>query len=279
MIEVVRAGSHICVVDQGRQGYGRYGIPVSGAMDMQSYLCGQAMVGSSTPHLAIEMYRAGHQIRFSEDCTIALTGSEAAIEINDRLVETNQLYSILSEDILSIGKMSRGCRLYLSIAAEIQSTRYLGSAAAIPGITNHLLRTGDVLRFNKRTFNTTTARIKPLKIDLSANIECSRGPEYRVLSSEQQYWLDTTNFIISDQSNRMGIRTTGDVCPTPILSSILTSPTTCGTVQLPPDGLPIMLMRDAQTTGGYPRVLILSEPSINQLAQRRPGDTIRFLIK
>lgn len=276
MIEIVRSGSQLCLVDQGRQGYRKYGIPEAGPMDSHSYLCANSIIGNPSTAPCLELYESGHQFRFLSNTTIALSGASGDFHLDNQLISINQPVHVRAGSLLKIGKLSLGCRAYLAVAGGFDVKSILGSVMSLPGSEHALLSNGSRIEIKQPYHTLTKSRLKPIVINIEASIFCQPGPEYIMLDTAQRQWLLATDFHISHHSNRMGLRLNTAETSNFHNHTINTSAVTSGTVQLPPNGLPLILMRDAQTTGGYPRVLIISEPSMNQLAQRRTGSVVRF---
>lgn len=276
MIEVLRSGSHICVVDIGREGYQVMGVPVSGAMDMVSLARANSLLGNEMESAVLELYFSGHQLQFHCETYIALAGATADTKLGDRNIYNDEVIKVEKGDILSIGAMSIGCRIYLAVFNGMQSPQLLGSRSPLTGYSKKHINKGDLLIIEStpmplQRFATT----KSLSIDRTKKIECTIGPEWRRLSNQQRQTILSTIYTVNPQSDRMGYRLDGPSLENDSFQ-ILSSPVMAGTVQLLPNGLPIILMRDCQTTGGYPRILQVTSRDINQLAQRKPKDELQF---
>ncbi len=278
MIEVLRSGSHICVVDIGREGYQAMGVPVSGAMDMVSLARVNSLMGNKMNSAVLELYFSGHQLQFHCDTYIALAGATTDIKLGERKIYNDEIIKVNKGDILSIGAISIGCRLYLAVPYGIKSTQLLGSRSPLRGHSKKHIKKGDKIMIESSIISPHRyATTKALAIDRLKKIECYVGPEWRRLSNQQQQDILSTTYTITQQSDRMGYRLEG---PSLKIDSfqILSSPVMTGTVQLLPNGNPLILMRDCQTTGGYPRILQVTSTDINQLAQRKPLDEVQFKI-
>ncbi|MFT6811086.1 MAG: biotin-dependent carboxylase-like uncharacterized protein [Saprospiraceae bacterium] len=276
MIKVLRAGTYITLVDRGRYGYRRYGVPTSGPMDMQSATVANTLLSNSPEDALLELYMPGHRLQFSSSATIALAGAEASIELDNILIETNQVYKVKSGSILSIGKFRKGSYLYLAIKGGIESQIVLNSRSPLSTIFPRQIRTGDTLSINElKNPISTNVHIAPLRIDYNGAIQVRPGPEWHLLSDKDKDIITSTQYVISNQSNRMGFRMEG-LKTRDTYSGILSSGVMPGTVQLLPSGLPLILMRECQTTGGYMRILQIASDSINQLAQRSPDLKVIF---
>lgn len=278
MIEIVRSGSHICIVDIGRRGYQKYGVPVSGAMDLISLARANSLLGNNMNCATLELYLPGHQLQFHCNTFIALSGATADLKLNEKKIYNGQVIKVNEGDILSVGAMQQGCRIYIAVAQGIDSTILLDSRSPLSGYTNNKINKGDKINIGA-TPNTLKkhAVSKANLINKAKKIRCTIGPEWRKLPKQKQEAILSNTYLINQQSDRMGYRLNGpslDITPFQILSS----PVMTGTVQLLPNGLPLILMRDCQTTGGYPRILQVNAFDLNQLAQRQPQDKVQFTL-
>ena len=170
--------------------------------------------------------------------------------------------------------MNRGARLYLAFKNGINTERIVDSASPFPGQVQ-VFKKGHVFEINGATGQRINSAIIPFKMDPLKVLSCHIGPEWHYLSKNAQEQILAHSYTISPQSNRMGYRLEGKIIGESI-SPILSSGVLPGTIQLLPSGLPLILMRDCQTTGGYPRILQVGEIDINQLAQRKPGEKVRL---
>ena len=131
MITILRTGTDIAIVDQGRYGYRRYGVPSSGAMDIQSASSANALVGNDQDQALLEFYMPGHQILFSSPTTIAITGADAELLVDDTPILNNQAYHINPDSILSIGKITKGAYVYMAVKGGVVSQKLLGSSSPL----------------------------------------------------------------------------------------------------------------------------------------------------
>jgi allophanate hydrolase subunit 2 len=180
-------------------------------------------------------------------------------------------------DVLAFGKPINGFRAYLGVSGGFQSEKVLTSRSMYPGITEvSNIKKGDELLIEpKHHKNKTNATIKIRTDYLNEKvISVFRGPEFDLLNDNQINKLFSQEFTISKENNRMAYQL--DELITNDLDDIITSLVMPGTVQLTPSGKLIILMRDCQTTGGYPRILQLSENAVNILAQKTTGVKMRF---
>ncbi len=263
--------------DEGRLAGAQYGIPTAGAMDQKSFRWANHILHNSNHAVALEMAQPGLRIQFDQACQIALAGAQVAVSLNQTPLSNSTLISIAAGDLLEIGAFLSGSRLYLCIQGGFQVERYLGSGSDFESITSPSKRsTQEVLSYLPiPQHNPLGAKPKwETSWFESPEIEAYRGADWTLLSSAQQELIHSTTFHLSKFSNRMGIQLE-ELVPNQ-LEDLPTNPVFPGTVQLTPGGKIIVLMRDAGVTGGYPRILHLTEDGQSKLAQKRVGDPIRF---
>jgi biotin-dependent carboxylase-like uncharacterized protein len=263
--------------DEGRLSGAQYGIPSSGAMDQKSFRWANHLLKNKSNAVALELSQPGLQIQFTQACLIALIGANALVNLNQNKVSNSSLISITAGDILEIGAFLSGSRLYLCIQGGFQVERFLESGSDFESITFPSKRsTHDLLTY----FSYPQAQnlgAKPKWVTSwfeSPKIETYRGADWGLLSLAQQELICSTTFHLSKFSNRMGIQLEELVSNQ--LEELPTNPVFPGTVQLTPGGKIIVLMRDAGVTGGYPRILQLTEEGQSILAQKKLGESIRF---
>lgn len=278
MIEVITSGFYTTIQDLGRYGFHEYGVPYSGVMDAMSAKMANALLANHKNDAVIEITMTGPTLKFKSDTNISITGANMSPKINNNAISLNHNISIMAGDILSFGKLAYGFRSYLAVSGGFQTEAIMTSRSMYHGITTQsALKKGDVLpilEFNK----TTSASNSTIKINKThfndALLTVYKGPEFDNLSKIQQKQLISQTFTVSKDNNRMAYQLENPVKNklTPIITSLVQP----GTVQLPPSGQLIVLMRDGQTAGGYPRVLQLTYNAINKLSQKFTGNLIKF---
>lgn len=276
VIEILSPGLYTTVQDRGRIGYRAFGIPVSGAMDQLSADLGNKLLGNDSNAPALEINMVGPKLLFQDNANIAITGADLSAQVNGKSLKTNTIVTTRSGDVLSFGKLKYGCRAYLCIQNGFDVPVHFGSCSTYEKAQLGLpvLKKGMKLHFqdNSNLGLHQNSRIKPSSFLFEENtIDVFPGPEYNQMNEK---FLSET-FEITQDSNRMGYRLKGALSYRHS-KSILTSIVIPGTIQLPPSGNPVVLMRDCQTTGGYPRILQVTEMGINVLAQKKPGDQVKF---
>ena len=278
MIRVLKPGLWSSLQDRGRLGYRSLGVPLSGVMDALSADFANQLVGNPLSAAVLEFTAMGPELLFDKDAVIAITGATFGILINDCSKPINSVINISAGDTLKFTAPKNGWRGYLAIQAGFMSEVVLGSKSMYQGITKKgRIEKEDVLKMKltSEILKPKNEALFPLKYE-SNIIEVFEGPEYEILDDKTKEKLSQNIFSIHQHSNRMAtqIDGLGEVR----FEDILTVPVQPGTVQLTPTGRLLILMRDAQTTGGYPRVFQLTKHSLNILAQKRPNDNILFKV-
>ncbi|MBT8267138.1 MAG: biotin-dependent carboxyltransferase family protein [Bacteroidia bacterium] len=280
MIRVVHPGLYSSIQDQGRSGQQEYGVPVSGVMDAFSASLANTLVGNQQGEAVIEMTLQGPKLRFESPAMVSVVGANFTPVINGHLNHMNRAFNLKEGDLLSFERPTRGIRAYIAIAGGLNVDDVMGSKSMFAGITNQSrLQKNDCISIKnvKRDSITRNAGIKMKDRMTQQILHVYEGPEFELLTDLQKEAIMATNFTISNENNRMAYQLIERI-PNK-LPELITSMVMPGTVQLTPAGKIIILMRDCQTTGGYPRILQLSEESINLLAQKFSQDTIRFSLK
>lgn len=278
MIELLSSGFYTSIQDLGRFEYTAFGVPLSGAMDQNLSHLANLLVGNKPDKAVIEMTFLGPKIKFYSSEIIAISAPQAKIFLNERPVKVNHQINVKTDDILEVKNIKN--RSYLAVAGGLDSEEKLGSQSQYESITTTAkLQKGDCIKIKKtgQNFNKKHASVKyDLSIYDTENLELYVLPEYHQLQRNESKILTTKSFEISEQSNRMAYQLKATLPNT--LKAIKSVPVMQGTVQLTPQGKLIILMRDAQVTGGYPRIFQLTEKSINILSQKPLKSQIKFKI-
>ncbi|EAR12731.1 Allophanate hydrolase subunit 2 [Polaribacter irgensii 23-P] len=281
MLSVLKPGFFNSIQDKGRFGFAAIGVPVAGVMDESASELANSVLNNTLEAAVLEIYSGSCEFQFLCASFICISGGDFSAKINNQAIGLNKKISVFPNDIVSFGKAKYGARCYLAVAGGIQSEVKLNSRSFYKGITQDVfLKRGmkiailEVLK--SELVSNASIKVNALHFS-SSNIKCYKGPEFERLQADQQKKLIENFFSISKDINRMGYRLNETIPNT--LSSILTSAVLPGTVQLTPSGKLIILMRDCQVTGGYPRVLQLSEEAINCIAQKSTNSQFRFVLE
>jgi antagonist of KipI len=299
-LEIQKPGMLTTVQDTGRYGHQKEGIVVGGAMDTFALRLANRLVGNGEDEAALEITLTGPTIRFTQDLLISLTGADLSPMLNNEAIPMWRPVLVRQGDILSFGAPRSCCRSYLAVSGGLVVPRVLGSyatylQAGIGGYQGRPLQADDYIP----CLGATTTGMGLMEQISSGNpdhtyaswtpdpqlyppyepnptIRAIRGPEFELFSetSREQVW--TERFQVSAQSDRMGYRLQGVSLYLQEPTELLSTAVAFGTVQVPPEGKPIVLMADHQTTGGYPRIVQVISADLPILAQVVPGHTIAF---
>ena len=282
-ITIQRKGFYTTIQDKGRFGYASIGVPESGAMDRKAMLLANTLVNNTDNEAVLEYTLVGPTIQFQCDRHFVITGGTTVATLDKKTIRNNTVYLGRKGQILKLTKIIEGCRGYFAIAGGIQSSTVLGSKSLYAPITNvgYIHEPTEIIVGTSLYGTAKGARIKIReKTSVTSyihedSIHVYKGPEYDLLTPDIHKYIVETSFLVSKLWNRMAIhleQTINHNIPT-----IVTGPVIPGTIQLTPLGHMMILMKDCQTTGGYPRILQLSEHAMDILAQKKQGDALSFL--
>ena len=289
-LKIIKAGILDTVQDEGRFHYQQWGINPGGVMDRFSASLANALLGNELNNPVIELHFPASQFLFKQSCIICLAGADFSATINGVAVSNHQPLLLTANSLLSFTALQKGARCYLSIFNNLQLEKWLGSystnlKANAGGWKGRKLQKEDELSFSSLSlpakimedFLTLPWRYKEDEI-LSNEIEVIAGNEWAWLTTKNQTSFLNDHFTISNSSDRMGYRLQGEPLQQERQEQLVSSAVTFGTIQLLPNGQLIVLMADHQTTGGYPRIAHVTAVHLPRLAQRNPGDEVRFTL-
>lgn len=281
VLKVIRPGIFSALQDIGRFGYRHLGVPCSGASDRQSFIYVNATLHNPTNAPILEIFGQNAEFEVLNPVRIFIAGAFAIVTLDDLPVEFFGPLHVKSGQKLKIEKLINGAVVYVGIEGGFSAVPVMGSVSTISGSHLKPVSKNDILYSSSQTNISSVNHgiLKPIKINTNSHITITPGPEFEVLDNISQQRIFTSIFNITKDSNRMGYRLLGEMLTRNTTNDMLTSAVAPGVIQLLPDGQLIILMRDCQTTGGYPRILIVDESDINQLAQRNPGKNITFKLK
>lgn len=301
-IRVIRPGLLTTIQDIGRYGMQKYGVIVSGAMDFFALRVSNILVGNEEGEAALEITMIGPEIQFEEDALIAICGGNLSPKVNGVEIHEWRPIFIKKGSVLAFERPRSGFRAYLAIAGGldipiVMKSRSTYLRAGIGGFHGRSLKEGDVLRL-KPLSKKAVRRIRYLHGKLETGsfaasewyistdilpdyqpnpiVRAIRGGQFHWFSEESRRLFFTEEFQVTPQSDRMGYRLSGKKLQLSKQQELISEAVTAGTVQVPSDGNPIVLMADRQTTGGYPKIAQVITADLPILAQVRPGAKIRF---
>ncbi|MEX2554341.1 MAG: biotin-dependent carboxyltransferase family protein [Actinomycetota bacterium] len=284
-VHVLRPGASTTVQDLGRPGWGASGVPPSGAMDELSFRAANLLAGNDEGAAALEITIAGPELLFSDEHVCALAGAPVEARIDGELVPAGRSFVIPAGTALSIGTTRSGVRCYLAVAGGIDVPVALGSrstlvAAGFGGLDGRALKTGDVLSIGPASgsphYQRALASGALPETARETILRVVRGPQEDAFTDEGIDTFYSSAYRVSPWSDRAGVRLEG--APIGIAGAADLDPegVVTGSVQVPADGMPIVLGPDRPATGGYVKVATVISADLPVLAQARPGDTLRF---
>lgn len=298
-MKVVRGGLLTTIQDLGRRGFQQYGVGRGGAMDRFALRVANRLVGNPAGSAALEITLTGPSLEFERESVIAICGGDLPPALGSDVLPSWRPVRVSKGSTLTFGACVGGCRAYLAVAGgidvpEVLESRSTHLRAHFGGLDGRALHSGDTLaagrpsetasRLLQRLGSPAPWSTVPWSLSSSmlpryqarAFVRAIRGEAFDRLAREDQQQVFEATFTITRESDRMGYRTAGPALRLVEPVEQVSEPVCPGTVQLPPEGRPVVLMADCQTTGGYPRIAHVISADLPVLAQLKPGDTFRF---
>lgn len=286
-IEVLAAGIQSTVQDLGRVGHRHLGICQAGALDTPALMLANTLVHNQIDAAGIEISIGPFAIRFLKASWFALTGADFNASLDGKSVAPGWRYQAQANQVLTLYGPSRECRAYLALEGGLDVPLILGSRATdlqahFGGWHGRPLRTGDVLKLlnPERTPDTANRFTKSIGVQQrkwTPEIRAVVGPEFEQFSKKAQHDFWHHAWKVTNQSNRMGFRLQGNRLDRQSKQDMFSHAVAPGMVQVPPNGQPIVLLADAQTTGGYPRIACVIEADLWKIAQTPIGKSFCFI--
>lgn len=306
-IEILSPGLLTTIQDLGRYGFRKYGVIVSGSMDSFSHRVANLLVGNDEGEATLEVTLMGPKILIKENCLISICGANLSAKINNCEAQLWRPMYVKAGSVLSFGKCLSGTRSYIAFAGSFNINKTMDSKstylrAAIGGFCGRALKQGDIINLNKPTVEGTQITNKLCEINNNNNnnnncftspkwfvsadflpkyssspiVRVIRGGQFEYFNEESKSSLFNSKFDITPQSDRMGYRLNGCNLQLKTPLDMISEAVAQGAIQVPPDGNPIILLADRQTTGGYPKIAETISIDIPILAQLKPGDVVSF---
>jgi antagonist of KipI len=314
-ITVLKPGALTQLQDLGRYGYQRYGVVVGGAMDEWAHRFANALVGNDEHEATLEMTLTGPSLRFDETATIAVCGADLSPRVDGaggmQALPHGRPVLVRAGSQLRFGSRLAGARAYLAVGggfdvAPVMDSRSTYVRGGFGGLDGRALRAGDALRIRAQpatSAGSTAAGAAPQNAPENAasaraaltmsvlptpivapgvamapvqTIRIIAGRHWEVFTGEAHRLLLGKEFRIGAQSDRMGYRLEGPMLARGRKIEMISEAVTFGTIQVPPDGMPIILMADRQTTGGYPKIASVASVDLRLLAQMTAPQALRF---
>jgi antagonist of KipI len=279
--KVIHPGVYTTLQDSGRVGYMKYGIPASGAADRFSARVANLLAGNLPEAAVLETTLFRLNLLALEDLVIAVTGGDLSPRVNQEALPMWRGVVVKSGDRISFGGRKRGFRSFLAVRGGFAGPRFLGSQSVFArGLMGNPFQAGEILETEKGVAQTPF--LAPLPADLLPDF--SRRSPLRVILGPQQDRFSrqgvetflSSEYAVSPQSDRMGYRLDGPKIEHTQGADIISEGIARGAVQVPGDGLPIIMLWDAQVSGGYTKIANVISADLDGLAQVMPGEKLRF---
>ncbi|MCD8862952.1 biotin-dependent carboxyltransferase family protein [Staphylococcus arlettae] len=281
-IKILKSGLFSTIQDLGRFGFQDQGFSIAGAMDEYAFTLGQKLIGNEGP--AIECTLIGPTIEFMSDNTIVITGGCFDAKLNDVKIAHQTVVAVKKGDVLSCNQVLRGARGYILFGRPLAISQIAGSYSThtrsnIGGYKGRKLKNNDVI--NTKQCNRYQERIGYCYADEIVNYDATtihivEGPQFEAFSSTAITDLVSTEFTTSENADRMGYRLNGTTIQPQQSADIISEPVALGSIQVPNDGNPIILLNDKQTVGGYTKIANVCQSDLSILAHKKPGDKLNF---
>jgi biotin-dependent carboxylase-like uncharacterized protein len=283
MIEIIDPGPQTTVQDAGRFGHLREGIPPSGPMDPFAFLLANRLVGNADGAASLECTFSGPRLRVRAACALALAGADMPIRVNGDIAPGWSTIALRTDDEVRIGAARNGLRAYLAFSGGLDVPLRLGSRATylrgkLGGMEGRALRKGNQLSLFPAALP-GLQRVREAALPHYADAPSIRvvlGPQDDRFAPAGIATFLGSAYTLLPQSDRMGVRLTGNRIEHLRGHDIVSDGIAPGSVQVPGDGQPIVLMVDRQSTGGYTKIATACSFDLGRIAQLRPGQSLRF---
>ena len=280
-IKILKPGLFTTVQDIGRKGYMNVGFSEAGALDQHHYQIASHLIGNNGP--ALEFTIIGPTIQFLQENSFTIAGGRFNATLNGDAIESQIIYGVKPGDILEIGNAITGARGYITfgqpldipLIADSYSTH---TRSKMGGYKGRSLKKDDVIQtIEHPSYKKNIGRASQINLANKDNvIHIIEGPQIASFSEEAKSKLTENEYVISEMSDRMGFRLKGENIAPEESADIISEPVALGSIQVPNDGNPIILLNDKQTVGGYTKIATVTQLGLNLLVQFQPGESIRF---
>jgi len=275
---VEQVALYATIQDLGRSGVGHLGVSPSGAFDRPALRHANALVGNHDGAAGIECLRGGLTVRATRDHRIAVAGAVSAITLDGRPVEHGRMHFVRAGSTFAISTPTHGLRNYVAVAGGIAGEHTLGSQAtdSLSGLGTPALQSGDELRVGQTEGPGVEVDVPwaPQLGAVDVNVVLGPRDDHFTPASLDRFLQE--EWTVSGQCDRIGIRLNGPALERTHGAEVPSEPCVCGSVQITPDGTPIVFGPDHPVTGGYPVLAVVVDGHTDRLAQVSPGDRIRF---
>jgi biotin-dependent carboxylase-like uncharacterized protein len=278
-IVVREPGPLTTVQDLGRVGLAHLGVPTAGAADRQAFGLANRLVGNRRDAAALEVTLAGPELELEAGGWVALTGGRVEAEVGGRAVPMDVAVRVEPGEVLRVGTLSSGLRAYLAVRGGIDVPPVLGSRSTdtLAGVGPPPLEEGARLAVGELVEGDPFQQVAPTpQVDPEPLLRAVRGPRDDLFTDDALHTLIAAAWTVSSDSDRAGIRLDGPVLERRRRVELASEGMVEGSLQVPPDGHPILFLANHPTTGGYPVIAVVAGRDLPLAAQARPGTRLRF---
>lgn len=281
MIEILRAGPLTTVQDLGRPGWRDRGLSMCGALDEFALQAGNLLVGNPPGAAGLEFTLGAATLHFHADACIAVTGTDADASLDGRPLRPWWRQRVRAGQTLKLAAPRERMRSYVAIAGGLDLPLALGSLSTdlkggFGGLDGRALRDGDQLPLKlSSALPAPTVGMRPPEWSPAVRVQDGPEHEHFTAAARETFWA--ADWTVTPQSNRMGYRLAGPVLERDHREELASHGVLPGVIQVPPSGQPIVLLADAQTTGGYPKIGVVIRADLWKLGQLRLGARLRFM--
>lgn len=284
VLQVLRSDFPITVQDLGRTGYQKFGVPPSGAMDAFALRIANLLVGNPEDSAALEITLVGPELLALASWVVAVTGAEWEIFVDGVPMPTWASLFVRRGQVIRFGRRRGGARCYLAVRGGFDVPSVMGSRSTyLPGgfggLGGRAIQPGDVLRALPASMDPYRAGLQlpeSMRPYDEASLRILPGPQADMFTREAWRRLTSEEFEVTEQADRIGYRLKGPELEHRGPADIISGGLATGCIQVPAGRQPIVLMVDRQTTGGYPVMGVVISADLHRLAQKLPGDRLRF---
>ncbi len=282
-LEIVNSQLLTLLQDKGRFSFTSIGVTNSGVMDEHAYLLANKMLENPQDTNVLEMSFSNNTFKAHKNTQIVITGASCEFFINDKIQKIWQTHNIKAGDIIKVGKIINGAKVYLGVKGGFDVKKEFGSNSTtikenLGGINGDKLKKGDILEYSEisKTFN---VRLKDKYLpsyneELNLRVILSYQDDFFKKEEIEKFF--SNSYTITNEFNRMGCKLKGSAISCDI-DGIISEGISFGAIQIPKDGQPIILLKDRQTIGGYPKIGSVLSIDCFKLSQAKPNTKINFI--
>ncbi|ULA66148.1 MAG: 5-oxoprolinase subunit C [Nitrospira sp.] len=286
-IHVLDPGLFTTVQDLGRCGYQRFGVSVSGAMDPWALTVGNRLLGNPDGAAGLEITLQGPELLFEQALPIAITGADLSPTSNGLAIPMWTVVGMQAGSRLQFGMRRQGARAYLTVGGGITGPMILGSLSThvrsgLGGLSGRAVKkwdqfsVGPVIRTAARSIGRSLPEPSRPRYVASPVVRVMPGPQTAYFTDEAIRQLTVNPYRVTTESDRMGYRLEGAELPHRASADIVSEAVCAGSLQVPSNRQPILLMADCQPTGGYAKLATMISADRSLAAQLAPGDSLSF---